>query len=248
MAKNNFSKLSTRAPKSLDKEKTKEETKKISKEIGKLSKALYAEKKHSVLIILQGMDASGKDGAARNVFEDCNALSLDSFSFKKPTEEEFAHDFLWRVHHHAPAKGHIKIFIRSHYEDILIQAVHGWITGEKVRMRMDSINAFEELLQFDNNTTIIKFFMNISKEKQLEKLEERRVNPEKQWKYNPNDFEERKHWDKYMKCYEYAINNSVVPWNIIPCDQRWYRDYCIARIVRDTLKKLNPKFPTLKNE
>ncbi|NOT37321.1 MAG: polyphosphate kinase [Saprospiraceae bacterium] len=248
MAKINLSKYPTVAPKNLSKEKIKKETKELVKKIGELEKIIYAERKHSVLIILQGMDASGKDGAARNVFANCNALSLDSYCFRKPTEEEFSHDFLWRVHKQTPAKGHTKIFIRSHYEDILIQAVHGWIDADRVRKRMDAINAFEELIQFDNNTTILKFYLHISPERQLEKLEERKVNPEKHWKYNPQDFEERKLWDKYMERYEYAFNNSTIPWHIIPCDQRWYRDYCIAKIVLERLKSLKPKFPPLKDE
>jgi PPK2 family polyphosphate:nucleotide phosphotransferase len=245
MAKLLLSKIPTRAPKTLDKDFIKKETKKLVKEIGEMTQAMYAEKKHSILIILQGMDASGKDGAARNVFADCNALVLDSYAFKKPTEEEFAHDFLWRVHKQIPGKGQAKIFIRSHYEDILIQSVHKWITPDRMKKRMNAINQFEDLLQFDNNTTILKFYMHISHEKQIEKLEERKTNPEKQWKYNPQDLEESKLWSSYRKQYQYILDNSKVNWNVIPCDNRWYRDYCIAKIVTTSLKKLNSKFPLL---
>ncbi|MCC6815581.1 MAG: polyphosphate kinase [Saprospiraceae bacterium] len=248
MAKLLLSKIPTDAPKSFKKEKTKKDTKKLVKEIGELTAKMHAEKKHSILVVLQGMDASGKDGAARKVFADCNALLLDSYPFKKPTEEEFGHDFLWRVHKQTPGKGQVKIFIRSHYEDILVQAVHKWITPERVKIRMEAINAFEKLLEKDNNTTVLKFYMHISHKKQLEKLEERKTNPEKQYKFNPQDFEESKLWAQYMKQYQYAIENSQVPWYIIPCDQRWYRDYSIAKIVLGVLKKLNPKLPTLKND
>jgi polyphosphate kinase 2 (PPK2 family) len=193
------------------------------------------------------MDASGKDGAAKNIFASCTALSTDAYSYKKPTEEEFAHDFLWRVHKQVPSKGNIKIFIRSHYEDILIQAVHQWIDEDRIAKRMDAINNFEQLLEFDNNTSILKFYLHISHKKQLEKLEERRTNPEKQWKFNSQDFEESKLWDKYMDAYEYAINNSKIPWHIAPTDQRWYRDYFIGKIVLEKLESLNPNLPTIKN-
>ncbi len=247
MDKIKLSKLDTDAPNSFEKSTTQEKTEALVKRIGEIAKVLYAEKKHSVLVILQGMDASGKDGAAENVFAACNALTIDAYSFKKPTEEEFAHDFLWRVHKLTPAKGTIKIFIRSHYEDILIQAVHRWITPERIKMRMEAINAFEKLLQFDNNTIILKFYLHISQEKQLEKLKERKSNPEKQWKYNPEDLEESKLWDEYREHYEYAINNSEIPWHIIPTDQNWYRDYAIAKIVLEHLEKLKCKLPTLRD-
>ncbi len=245
MDKIKLSKIDTDAPKSYTKEDTIARTRELVSKIGEISKALYAEKKHSVLVILQGMDASGKDGAAQNVFADCSSLAIDAYSFKKPTDDEFAHDFLWRVHKVAPAKGNIKIFIRSHYEDILIQSVHKWITPERVQLRMEAINAFEKLLQFDNNTLILKFYLHISHKRQLEKLEERRTNPEKQWKYNAEDLTESKLWDEYRECYEYAINNSSIPWHIVPTDQSWYRDFGIAKIVYEQLKELNCKYPTL---
>lgn len=245
MGKIKLSKIDTDAPESLKKDEIKDKTKELVAGIGQICKSIYAEKKHSVLIVLQGMDASGKDGVAQNVFAECSALAIDACSFKKPTEEEFAHDFLWRVHKLAPAKGNMKIFIRSHYEDILIQSVHQWIDKDRAAKRMNAINAFEELLQFDNNTTILKFYLHISHSKQLEKLKERRDNPQKQWKFNEQDFEESKLWDEYMECYEYVINNSTIPWHIIPADQNWFRDYSVAQIVLETLKKLKSKFPTL---
>ena len=245
MEKIRLSGIDTDAPSHFKKEETQDKTRKMVGEIGRIAKSVFAEKKHSILVVLQGMDASGKDGTAQNVFADCPVLSIDAFSFKKPTEEEFAHDFLWRVHRQVPAKGNIKIFIRSHYEDILIQSVHQWIDDERVEQRMKAINAFEELLNFDNHTTILKFYLHISHSRQMEKLEERRQNPDKQWKYNEQDLEESKLWDKYMKAYEFALNHSKIPWHIIPADQNWYRDHAVATIVLEQLKKLKSKFPTL---
>lgn len=245
MAKIVLKKISTKAPKELNKDKIKDEVKKLAKKIGDLQHILYAEKKHSLLVVLQGMDASGKDGATKNVFGYCNPSGIDAFSFKKPTDIEFDHDFLWRCHKLAPSKGNIMVFIRSHYEDILIQRVHKWIDMAKVEKRMNSINAFEELMEYDNNTTILKFYMHLSPEVQLEKLQERIDAPDKQWKHNPSDWEERKLWDEYMVAYEYAINKSSIPWHIAPCDSRWYRNYYIAKVVLETLEKLNMQMPKL---
>jgi len=240
-----LSKISTRAPKSVDKAEIEEKTLKLYEEIGHLQHVLYAEKKHSVLIIFQGIDASGKDGATKNVFSKSSPQGIRVEAFKKPSEEEMNHDFLWRVHANAPEKGFIQVFNRSHYEDILIQRVHGWIDEEKVKKRMAAINAFEELLHFDNNTVVIKFYMHISKDNQLKELKERLEDPSKNWKHNPGDWEERKMWDDYMKAYEYAINESTIPWNIVPVDQRWYRNYVIADVIVKELEKLNMRLPLL---
>jgi polyphosphate kinase 2 (PPK2 family) len=169
-------------------------------------------------------------------------------SFKKPSDEQFAHDFLWRVHQNCPEKGMIQIFNRSHYEDILVQRVHGWIDEERVQKRMDAINAFEDLLQFDNNTLILKFYLHISYEQQEVELQQRLDEAEKYWKHNDGDWEQRKYWDKYMTCYEYAINNSTIPWHIIPVDSRWYRDYTMSKIVMDELENLNMKYPKREKE
>ncbi len=201
------------------------------KRLGELQQRLYAEaKKHSVLVVLQGMDASGKDGAVHKVFDQLPHHRASTwYAFKKPTEEEFAHDFLWRVHKVVPHKGMIAIFNRSHYEDILIQRVHGWIDQARVEKRMQAINAFEEALAFDANTLVFKFYMHISKDEQEIQLRQRMDDPNKFWKHNPADWEERKLWDKYMDAYEYAINESTIPWYICPVDNRWYRDYFIAK-------------------
>ncbi len=240
--------FSTRSPKHFEKDEIKKWTVDIVEQIGELQNVLYAERKHSVLLILQGMDAAGKDGTTRAVFGGCSMTGVQAYSFKKPTEEEFAHDFLWRVHKQVPEKGIIKVFNRSHYEDILIQYVHGWIDDDKREKRMAAINAFEECLQNDSSTTVIKCFMHISPEEQLKKLTERTQNPKKFWKHNDSDWEERKSWDKYTEAYEYAINNSKIPWHFIPCDQEWYRDYSVAKVLKEALENLKMKMPPLSSE
>jgi PPK2 family polyphosphate:nucleotide phosphotransferase len=240
-----LSSIPTGAPESANKKKIEVMTAELAKKIGELQNKLYAENKQSLLVILQGMDASGKDGTVKTVFADCNPSGIDCYAFKKPTEVEFAHDFLWRVHKLAPQKGNIMIFNRSHYEDILIQRVHKWITEERVEKRMAAINAFEELLEFDNGTKVLKFYMHISKERQQEKLQERIDDPTKNWKHNQSDWDENDHWEEYMKCYEYAINNSSISWHIAPCDKRYYRNYFIATKVLETLEAMNPQLPLL---
>jgi PPK2 family polyphosphate:nucleotide phosphotransferase len=240
-----LSAIDTRAPEGFEKESTKRKTERMARRIGDLQHILYAEQKRNLLVVFQGMDASGKDGATRKVFSFCNPTGINAYPFRKPTEEEFAHDFLWRIHKQAPAQGHVKVFIRSHYEDILIQRVHKWIDADKVKERMAAINAWESNLMQDNHTTILKFYMHISPERQQEKLQERIDDPYKQWKHNDGDWKEREKWDDYMKAYEYAINESMVPWIIAPVDQRWYRDYYIAEKVLATLESFELSLPTL---
>lgn len=239
--------LPTNPPAKIDKDQTNDQTAQLVKRIGDLQHRLYAEEKQSLLVVFQGMDASGKDGAAKNVFEACNPSGLKVTGFKKPTEEEFAHDFLWRIHKCAPQKGMVQIFIRSHYEDVLIQRVHKWISEDRVLLRMDAINSFEKLLLFDNNTRVLKFYMHISRENQKKELQERIDMPEKRWKHNPADWKEAEFWSEYMRCYEDAINRSEIPWHIIPVDKRWYRDYMIASVVCRQLEEMNPQLPLRKD-
>lgn len=241
-----LSEISTVAPANLEKEAAKAQTLEWIRCIGTLQAVLYAQKKYSLLVVLQGMDASGKDSAVKNVFAECNPVGINVVSFKKPTELEFAHDFLWRVHPHVPAKGMIHIFIRSHYEDVLIQRVHKWIDEKTVDKRIQAINAFEELLHFDNNTHVLKFYLHISKEQQEKELRERITEPDKHWKHNPTDWKERELWEDYMRCYEDVIQRSAIPWTVTPVDQRWYRDYVIAKTILDTLEKLDLQYPVLK--
>lgn len=238
-----LSEVSTKPPIGLEKGDVKKLTEKLIERVGQLQHLVYAGGKHSILVVLQGMDASRKDGAARNVFAQCNIAGLNLVSFKKPSDLEFAHDFLWRVHQAVPAKGMTSIFNRSHYEDILIQRVHGWITEDRVKMRMRAINAFEQLITEDNGTIIFKFYMHTSKETQEEQLLERKTEPDKLWKHNEGDWAEREHWDKYMAAYEYAINASEIPWHICPVDNRWYRDYFIAKTIVERLEALHLTYP-----
>lgn len=243
-----LSQISTRADDKLDKKHTKEKTEKVGEDLNELQNLLYAENKHSLLIILQGMDASGKDGVIRNVFGHLNPQGVGVMSFKAPTEKELSHDFLWRIHQHTPSKGMIQIFNRSHYEDILITRVHKWCDDETAKKRMKAINDWEELLT-ENNTHILKFYLHVSHEEQLERLEERKTNPTKMWKYNPGDYKEREHWEDYRKMYEDVFANcNQPPWSIIPSDQNWYKEHLIASKVYDTLKNLDMKFPVLKSK
>jgi PPK2 family polyphosphate:nucleotide phosphotransferase len=239
--------ISTRAPKGLDKESTKEKTQEILEELDELQNLLFAEGKHSVLVVIQGMDGSGKDGVIRNVLGNMNPQGVTVKSYKAPTAEELSHDFLWRIHHHSPARGMIQVFNRSHYEDILVTRVHKWCDDETASKRMNAINDFEKLLQDHNNTHILKFYLHISPEEQHERLSERMKDPAKMWKYNEKDFEEARLWDVYMQMYEDCFNNCGNPeWTIVPADQNWYKEFIIASQLRDLLKSLDMKFPGLK--
>jgi PPK2 family polyphosphate:nucleotide phosphotransferase len=242
-----LSKISTRAPKDFDKEKTKQKTSEILADLNELQNLLYAQNKHALLVIIQGMDASGKDGVIRNVFTSMNPQGVSVTSFKAPDEKELAHDFLWRVHANTPPKGMIKIFNRSHYEDVLITRVHKWIDDDMAYKRMKAIDDFEELLVRHNNTTILKFYLHISVKEQKERLEERIQRPEKQWKYNENDLKEAELWDDYMSAYEDCFDKcSKVPWAIVPADQNWYKEHVIAGAVHQSLKEMDMRFPGLK--
>ena len=242
-----LSEISTRAPKDLDKDATKTKTIQLLEQLDDLQNVLYASKKYAVLVIIQGMDASGKDGAIRNVFGTLNPLGAAAISFKTPTEEELSHDFLWRVHKYAPAKGMIQIFNRSQYEDVLITRVHKWIDDETAHRRMKEINHFESLLQESGNTVILKFYLHISKDEQKERLNERLTDNKKNWKSNPNDFKEAELWDEYMKAYEDCLEHCNDPkWTIVPADQNWYKEHLIASTTVEALTKLNMKYPTLK--
>jgi len=238
--------ISNVAPKSLDKHKTKKKLVELKNRIEELQNLLFAEGKHSLLVILQGMDASGKDGVTKNVFDQVNPMGCSVYSFKKPTELETKHDFLWRVHENAPKKGMIQIFNRSHYEDVLIQKVHKWVDEETIQKRYKHINAFEELVS-DNDTTVLKFYLHISKEEQLSRLKERLSDPTKKWKYDENDLKESELWKDYMKAYEDAFHycSKSAPWYIIPSDQNWYKEYLIAEKIVQTLEGFKMKFPGL---
>lgn len=247
MKKIKLNTISTRAPEELDKKDTKEKTEKILEELDDLQNLLFAEGKHALLIILQGMDGSGKDGVIRNVLGNMNPQGVTVKSYKAPTEEEQSHDFLWRIHQHTPAKGMIQIFNRSHYEDILVTRVHKWCDDETAKKRMEAINDFEKLLQEHNHTHILKFYLHVSPEEEHERLAERMKNPAKMWKYNENDFAEEKLRDIYIKMYEECFDNcNNPPWVIVPADQNWYKEYIIAKALRDTLINLHMQYPGMK--
>lgn len=247
MAKIKLLAIDTRAPKKMSKENIKKETQKLKFRIEELQNLMYAEGKHALLIILQGMDASGKDGTIKNVFDAVNPMGCRVVSFKKPTELEMKHDFLWRVHQQVPEKGIVHIFNRSHYEDVLIQRVHNWIDEKTVKQRFNHINDFEQLL-VESNTVVVKFYLHISQDVQLKRLEERMTDITKMWKHNDNDLKERELWPAYMKAYEDVFLNceTAAPWTIVPADQNWYKEYVIAKRVVEELEKLDMKFPGLK--
>ncbi len=247
MSVENLTKIDTRAPKEFDKLVTKEKTREMLFKLNDLQNLLYAEEKHSILVVIQGMDASGKDGVIRNVFGSMNPQGVRVKSFKSPSAEELSHDFLWRIHSHVPAKGMVQIFNRSHYEDILITRVHKWCDDETAYKRMKAINNFEQLLEEHNNTTILKFYLHTSPDEQKERLNERIKDPSKQWKYNENDFNESKLWDIYMKMYEECFEEcNDVPWTIVPADQNWYKEHIIASKVLETLKSFDMQYPGIK--
>jgi PPK2 family polyphosphate:nucleotide phosphotransferase len=239
--------ISSRAPEGFDKREIKEKTTAILEELDELQNLLFAEGKHAVLVVIQGMDASGKDGLIRNVLGNMNPQGVTVKSYKAPTAEELSHDFLWRIHHHAPAKGMIQVFNRSHYEDILVTRVHKWCDDATARKRMKAINDFEQLLAEHNSTHILKFYLHVSWEEQQLRLEERIHEPGKMWKYNEKDFEEAKLWDIYMQMYEECFNTCNNPeWTIVPSDQNWYKEYIVATRLRDTLASLGMQYPGLK--
>jgi PPK2 family polyphosphate:nucleotide phosphotransferase len=239
--------IDTEAPKDLNKKDIKEKTAIMLEELDDLQNLLFAEGKHSVLIVLQGMDGSGKDGVIRNVFSTMNPQGVAVKSYKVPTPEEMSHDFLWRIHNYAPAKGMIRIFNRSHYEDILVTRVHKWCDDKTARKRMKAINDFEQMLQEHNNTHILKFYLHISPEEQHKRLTERIKDPAKMWKYSERDLEEAKLWDIYMQMYEDCFNHcNDVPWTIVPSDQNWYKEFIIAGQLYKQLKSLDMQYPGLK--
>ena len=210
-----------------------------------LQDRLWAESKHPVLVILQGIDASGKDGSVNHVMGAFNPMGCSVTSFKVPTPIEAAHDYLWRVHQRTPAKGEIAIFNRSHYEEVLVVRVHDLVPKKVWQRRFDHINAFERLL-VDEGTTIIKFFLLIDRDEQKARLQSRIDNPEKNWKFKLGDLAERKLWDDYMLAYEDVLNRcstDQAPWYVIPANRNWFRNLAIAQILADTLDRLKPAYP-----
>lgn len=236
---------SSYAPEGLDKEEAKEQTKRNRDRFAELQEVLFAEGRQALLIVLQAMDTGGKDSTIRKVTRGVNPQGFQIFGFKKPSEWELAHDFLWRVHRRAPAKGRIGIFNRSHYEDVLIVRVHEWASAEVIEQRYRQINDFERLLSEDD-TRILKIMLHISKDYQAERLRRRLRYPDKHWKFNPGDLKERALWPKYMDAFEAAIrrcSTGIAPWFVIPAERRWYRNIAISQLIVDTLEDMAPRFP-----
>ena len=214
--------------------------------IDALQYLMYAEGKHALLIVLQGLDAAGKDGVIWHVLTGLNPEGCTVTGFKQPTPADLAHDFLWRVHPHVPAKGSVAIFNRSHYEDVLVVRVHNLQPEDEWSKRFDLINDFEKLLVVENNTAILKFFLHISKEEQLERFKQRLKDASRNWKISESDYKEREYWDDYTKAYEEILHKTSTrhaPWFIIPSNHKWFRDLAISQIIVTTLDNLNMKRP-----
>ncbi|ACT03897.1 PPK2 family polyphosphate kinase [Paenibacillus sp. JDR-2] len=229
----------------VSKEDIQDEFEQMERKLRNLQDKLFASKTNGVLVLFQGMDCSGKDGVIKKVLSNLNPQGFRAESFKKPTLEESAHDFLWRTHKVVPAKGYITAFNRSYYEDVLITRVHGLIQDEEAATRMKHIRHFEKLLT-NNGVLLIKIFLHISPEFQLEKIRERLSNPEKLWKFDASDLSERHYWDSYIDAYEDAFRHTATnhaPWHIVPANERWFRDYLVLRIILSSLEKLDLSYP-----
>ncbi len=217
----------------------------LNSRLEELQEQLYAEHKHKLLIVLQAMDAGGKDGTIRHVFDGVNPQGVKVAGFKVPTPEELDHDYLWRIHKHVPGKGEIVIFNRSHYEDVLVVRVHGLVAKSVWRRRFKHIRDFERILA-DEGATILKFFLHIDLREQKERFQARLDTPHKLWKFRKGDLKERERWDDYMTAYAEALSKTsteYAPWYVIPSNRKWYRNFVISRILVDTLEKMNMRWP-----
>jgi PPK2 family polyphosphate:nucleotide phosphotransferase len=229
----------------LDKDKARDKTLRLCERIGELQELLNAVGRQALLLVFQGMDTSGKDGAIKHVLQSVNPAGVETANFKTPSEEELAHDFLWRVHKVVPRLGNIGVFNRSHYEDVLIVRVLKLQPIQVWRSRYEQINAFEKHL-CANGVVVLKFFLHISREEQGERLRARIDDPKKNWKFKADDLKMRALWPKFYKAYEDAINycsTAYAPWHIIPANRKWYRDYAIAKVVVKALENLELKWP-----
>lgn len=228
-----------------DKDKAKEQLARDASAIDALQDRLFAEGRRALLVVLQGIDCAGKDGTVRAVFNTCGPIGVTVKSYGTPSDVERAHDYLWRVHNACPAKGYIGVFNRSHYEDVLVVKVEKLAAADAIERRYDEINQFEKLIA-NSGTRILKFMLNVSKEEQAARLQDRVDDPAKQWKFKASDLATRAKWDEYMAAYETAVgrcSTEWAPWHIIPSDRNWVRNAAIARIVRETLEEMNPQYP-----
>ena len=247
-SKVNLRKLQTDYTGKLQKEQSKIELDQLHLKMSKLQYKLHAEKKQALLIVLQAMDAGGKDGTIRDVMHGFNPQGCKVSAFRAPHQEELDHDYLWRIHNEIPSKGEIGIFNRSHYGDVLIVRIHNLVPKNQWSKRYSHINDFEKMLS-DEGVKILKFFLHISKNEQKKRLEQRIANPTKHWKIDEADFEERKFWDRYMKAYEEVFEKCSTPWApwyVVPSDKKWYRNLIVAKIITKTLEDMKLKFPKSK--
>ncbi|HEY0703432.1 MAG TPA: polyphosphate kinase 2 family protein [Candidatus Acidoferrales bacterium] len=221
-------------------------TEKYCRKLEKLQETLYAEKKRALLIVVQALDAGGKDGTINHVMGVLNPQGASVTSFKQPSADDLAHDFLWRIHPHAPAKGWIGVFNRSHYEDVLVARVHKLVSKDELAERYENINDFERLLRRQNNTHIVKFFLHISAAEQLRRFAERLDDPARNWKISESDYQEREYWDAYMAAYEEMFQKTSKknsPWYIIPSNHKWFRNLAVSQILADTMEDLGMELP-----
>lgn len=227
------------------KKEAREEVDRLQARMAVLQEMLYAQGQHALLILLQAMDAGGKDGTIKRVFESINPLGVQVTSFKAPTPDELAHDFLWRLHRRTPAKGYIGIFNRSHYEDVLVVRVNKLVPSKVWESRYDQINEFERTLS-KNGTRILKFYLHISKDEQKKRFQERLDNPDKRWKFSLGDLPVREKWNDYMKAYEDALtrcNTDDAPWHIVPGNNKWYRDLVVTKAIVETMESMGLAYP-----
>jgi PPK2 family polyphosphate:nucleotide phosphotransferase len=218
----------------------------LARELDELQNLFYADKRFKMLVVLQGIDTSGKDGTLRGVFGQMSALGVRAVGWKAPTEDERAHDFLWRIHHQIPGDGEVVVFNRSHYEDVLVPVVNGWITAQQTQQRYNQINDFERMLG-ENGTVVCKFMLHISKDEQRARLQERLDDPAKRWKFSLGDLEVRKQWDEYQKAYASAIaatGTPWAPWTVVPADSKTHRNLMIATVMKQVFQTLKLRFPT----
>lgn len=228
-----------------DKKEVRQETERLLERFTELQDRLYAEQQRRVLVVLQAIDTGGKDGTIRRVFGSLNPHGVRVADFKAPTDIELAHDYLWRAHAQVPGNGEVVVFNRSHYEDVLIVRVHDLVPRDRWRKRYRHIRDFERMLA-DEGTTIVKFFLNISKEEQRARLQARVDNPDANWKFNPGDLAERRRWDDYQGAFEDMLNETstgLAPWYVVPADHKWYRDLVVAKVMVDLYEDLDPRFP-----
>jgi PPK2 family polyphosphate:nucleotide phosphotransferase len=226
---------------------SKSETKKLTKKLDRLQEMLFAEHRHRLLIVLQAMDTGGKDGVIRRIFEGVNPSGVRVAHFRQPSQEELDHGFLWRYYKQIPEVGEIVIFNRSQYEGVLVERVHNIVPKIVWERRYKEINKFEEIL-VDDDVRILKFFLNIDSDEQKKRIEERLADPSKEWKFNPDDLLERKHWDEYMEAYGEALNKTSLinsPWYVVPSNHRWLRDLIVSTVIVETLESFNMGYPKL---